>query len=219
MKLKTSSVGLSLLTAFASSLCCIAPILAIVAGTSSFAANFAWIEPFRPYLMGITFLVLGFAWYQKWTPQVVKTDCCSTENKAKNGFLQSKKFLGIVTLLALILTAFPYFSNQLMGRNNAVNKAKINTKINAKTNSEMTLKTIKSELNEINVTGMSCASCEHHITSQLSALKGILNVSASYENSNAVVEFDPNLIDIQTIKASIDSTGYQSNNFKKIEKK
>lgn len=211
MKLKISSIGFGLLTAFASSLCCIAPILAIVAGTSSFAANFAWIEPFRPYLMGITFLILGIAWYQKWAPQTVKTDCCSTENTAKNGFMQSKKFLGIVTLLALILTAFPYFSKQLTGRNNG--------EINATIHSDNAQNSIKSELNDIHVTGMTCAGCEHHITSQLSALKGILNVSASYENSNTIVEFDPRLIDIQTIKASIDSTGYQSNNFKKIEKK
>jgi mercuric ion transport protein len=211
MKLKTSSVGLSLLTAFASSLCCIAPILAIVAGTSSFAANFAWIEPFRPYLMAITFLVLGIAWYQKLMPQAVKTDCCSTENKAKNSFMQSKKFLGIVTLFAVILTAFPYFSNQLMANNNA--------EIKSKNNSEIALNCIKSELNEINVTGMTCVGCEHNITSQLSALKGVLNVSASYENSNTIVEFDPSLIDIETIKLSIDSTGYQSNNYKKIEKK
>jgi mercuric ion transport protein len=202
MKLKTSSIGLSILTALASSLCCLVPILVIVAGTSSFATNFAWIEPFRPYFMGITALILGIAWYQNLKPQKVEMACCSTEKKEKNSFLQSRKFLGIVTFFSLILMAFPYFSNQLMAKNNVGIKSSL----------------IKTELNEINVSGMSCASCEHHITRQLSALKGVINASASYEKSNTIVEFDPNLIDIQTIKASIDSTGYQSNNYKKIEK-
>ena len=58
----------SLLTAITASLCCIAPVLALIAGTSGFASTFSWIEPFRPYLIGLTIVVLLFAWYQKLKP-------------------------------------------------------------------------------------------------------------------------------------------------------
>jgi mercuric ion transport protein len=201
MALKIASIGLSLVTALASSLCCIAPILAIVAGTSSFAANFAWVEPLRPYFVGATIGILGLAWYQKLKPQPVVAACCSTENTAKTSFFQSRKFLSIVTVFALLLTAFPYYSNGLMAKNKA--EIAVNT---------------TTELGEFEVTGMTCEGCEHHITSKVGALKGIINVAASYEKGNTTVEFDPNQVNIAEIRAALDSTGYVSNIYKKIRK-
>ena len=201
MALKIASIGLSLLTALASSLCCIAPILAIVAGTSSFAANFTWIEPLRPYFMAGTVGILGLAWYQKLKPQPVVAACCSAENVVKSSFFQSKKFLGIVTVFALLLTAFPYYSNGLSLKT----KAKI--PVNGVT-----------ELGEFQVVGMTCEGCEHHITGKLNGLKGVINVAASYEKGNTTVEFDPNQVNIAEIRAALDSTGYVSNVYKKIRK-
>ena len=58
-----------ILTAMAASICCITPVLALIAGTSGIASTFSWVEPFRPYLIGITILVLVFAWYQKLRPK------------------------------------------------------------------------------------------------------------------------------------------------------
>ncbi len=201
MALKIASIGLSLLTALASSLCCIAPILAIVAGTSSFAANFAWIEPLRPYLVVATIGILGLAWYQKLKPKPVVAACCAVENTAKNSFLHSNKFLGVVTVFALLLTAFPYYSNGLRTKNKA--EIAVNT---------------ATELGEFQMTGMTCEGCEHHITNKISALKGIINVAASYEKGNTTVEFDPNQVNINEIRAALDSTGYVSNIYKKIRK-
>ena len=65
MKTDKKLIGAGLLTAIAASLCCITPVLALVAGTSGLASTFSWLEPYRPYLIGLTILVLGFAWYQK----------------------------------------------------------------------------------------------------------------------------------------------------------
>ena len=65
MKTDKKLIGAGLLTAIAASLCCITPVLALVAGTSGLASTFSWLEPFRPYFVGLTILVLGFAWYQK----------------------------------------------------------------------------------------------------------------------------------------------------------
>ena len=69
MKTDNQLISAGLLTAIASSLCCITPVLAIVAGSSGLASTFSWLEPFRPYFIGMTILVLGFAWYQKLKPQ------------------------------------------------------------------------------------------------------------------------------------------------------
>ena len=89
MKSENKLIGAGLLTAITASLCCITPVLALIAGTSGIASTFSWIEPFRPYLIGLTILVLGFAWYQKLKPQK-EIDCdCETDEKPK--FIQSKK--------------------------------------------------------------------------------------------------------------------------------
>ena len=53
-------IGTGLLTAIAASLCCITPVLALIAGTSGLASTFSWLEPFRPYFIGLTILVLAF---------------------------------------------------------------------------------------------------------------------------------------------------------------
>ena len=49
MKSENKLIGTSLLTAIAASLCCMTPVLALIAGTSGIASTFSWIEPFRPY--------------------------------------------------------------------------------------------------------------------------------------------------------------------------
>jgi len=90
MKSGNKLIGAGLLTAVSASLCCITPVLALIAGTSGMASTFSWIEPFRPYLLGLTFLVLGFAWYQKLKPKK-EIDCeCETDEKPK--FSQTKSF-------------------------------------------------------------------------------------------------------------------------------
>ncbi|MDH3650826.1 MAG: mercuric transporter MerT family protein, partial [Saprospiraceae bacterium] len=65
MNKKPSSIVIGLVTAMASSLCCIAPLIAILAGSSSLASSFAWIDPWRPWLIGLTVVALSHAWYQQ----------------------------------------------------------------------------------------------------------------------------------------------------------
>jgi 4-hydroxybenzoate polyprenyltransferase len=109
MKSENTLAGLGLISAIAASLCCITPVLALIAGTSGLASTFSWLEPFRPYFIGLTVLVLAFAWYQKLKPKK-QIDCgCETNEKPK--FIQSKMFLGIVTVFAIIMLAFPYYTS------------------------------------------------------------------------------------------------------------
>src|SRR3990172_10982156 len=96
---KGGLIGAGILSAIAASLCCITPVLALIAGSSGIAATFSWLEPARPYLIGITVLVLGFAWYQKLKPKKAEVDC-DCEGDKKPSFMQSNKFLGIVTVFA-----------------------------------------------------------------------------------------------------------------------
>ena len=191
MKTNNKLIGAGLLTAIAASLCCVTPVLALIAGTSGLVSTFSWLEPFRPYFIGLTILVLGFAWYQKLKSKK-QIDCnCETEEKPK--FIQSKTFLGIVTSFAIVMLAFPYYSSIFY------TKTEKQIIIVDKSNIEKV---------EFTISGMTCASCEEHINHEVNKLIGIVNLKASYENGNTIVEFDNSKTNISEIEKAINSTGY-----------
>lgn len=47
MKSENKLAGLGIFTAISASLCCITPILALLAGTSGFASTFSWLDSYR----------------------------------------------------------------------------------------------------------------------------------------------------------------------------
>ena len=193
MKTDNQLISAGLLTAIASSLCCITPVLAIIAGSSGLASTFSWLEPFRPYFIGMTVLVLGFAWYQKLKPQQ-KIDCnCETTQKPK--FMNTKSFLGIITVMTVLLLSFPSYAYIFF----------------PKTESKVIV-TPTSEIQKVEFTikGMTCSGCEHHVKTEISKLKGIVEVVVSYDKGNAVVKFDSKKTNIQEIEKAINSTGYKS---------
>ena len=164
-------VGTSVLTALAASICCITPVLAVLAGTTGLATTFSWIEPFRPYLIGFTVLVLAFAWYQKFKPKTqAEIDCeCDDDlpvgEAGKPKFINSKSFLFLITLFAGAMLAFPSYSHMFYSSIDS---------------SKQIVYVEQSNLKEIRVTieGMTCAGCEAHIESEVTKLDGILNVKA-----------------------------------------
>ena len=98
------------LSAIAASLCCITPVVALLAGSSSIAANFSWIEPARPYLIALSIAALLFAWYVKLKPANTNNVDCTCETTKRASFLRSKTFLGIVTVFAILMMAFPLYA-------------------------------------------------------------------------------------------------------------
>jgi copper chaperone CopZ len=190
--MKNKLIGVGLLTAITASLCCITPVLALIAGISGTASIFSWIEPFRPYLIGLTILVLGFAWHQKLKPQE-EIDCeCDTDEKPK--FMQSKTILGIVTVFAIVMLAFPFYSGIFYPN----------------TEKQMVI-VDKSDIKktEFKISGMTCASCEEHVNHEVNKLNGIIVSIASYEKGNAIIEFDKTKTSETEIEKTINSTGYK----------
>lgn len=88
------------------SLCCITPVLALLAGSSSLASSFSWMEPYHNYLVGLTVLILLYAWWDKLKSRKQDIDCACDE-KGKSAFFSSKKFLAIVTLFSAVMLTFP----------------------------------------------------------------------------------------------------------------
>lgn len=182
-----ASVVLTVLTSASASLCCIVPFLGIVGGSGSLITNLSWLEPFRPFFIGGTFLFLGIAWYQ--IIRASKSDACGCEEK--RSFIQSKKFLGIITAVSLLLLAFPSYSGIFQSDQPVAFTQDKNKKV------------------VLSVSGMTCASCEHHIESEVKKLAGVSAVKASYADKTTTVEYNPNKVDEPKIVAAINATGYK----------
>ncbi|NQY30609.1 MAG: mercuric transport protein MerTP [Flavobacteriaceae bacterium] len=195
MKSEKKLIGAGIFTAITASLCCITPVLALIAGTSGVALTFSWIEPFRPYLIGLTILVLSFAWYQKLKPKN-EIDCeCETDEKPR--FIDSKTFLGVITVFTIAMLTLPYYSGIFYP----------NTDKQIIVVDKSDIKTVK-----FRIDGMTCASCEKHIIHEVNNLNGILSSVASYEKGSAIIEFDRTKTNETEIEGAINSTGYKVTN-------
>lgn len=188
---KTSGnlLGAGVLSAIAASLCCITPVLALIAGTSGIASTFSWIEPARPYFIGVSIAVLAFAWYQKLKP--VQADNCECAVDEKTKVMQSKSFLVLVTFFAAMIMAFPYYSKAFFPK---VEKQVI---IVEKSNIQTA---------EFIIKGMSCAGCEEEVKHEVNKLNGIIKAYVSYASRNALIQFDNSKTDIPAIEKAINTT-------------
>lgn len=189
-------IGAGILAAIAASLCCITPVLAFVAGISGIATTFSWLEPLRPVFIGITVLVLGLAWLQQLKPKnEINCDC---EKDEKRSFLQTKKFLSIVTVFAALLLSFPYYSNLFFPKSDA------NAVIIASQDMQQV---------DLKISGMTCTGCEAYINNAVSKVEGVVKVESDYKTGNATVKFDQSKTSIEKIVNAIDATGYKVNNY------
>ena len=180
-----------LFAAVAASSCCIPPVIALIAGVGGSASALSWMEPFRPYLIGLAVVAIGYAWYAYLKPQK-EDDCCEVDAKPK--WYQTKGFLIVITLFAVIAIAFPYYST-----------------IFYPDNKKEVVIVSQSDIQIINFTiqGMTCAGCEESIKHAVNELDGIINVTPSYEKGNAIVEFDKSKTSKVAIEKAINSTGYK----------
>ncbi len=93
----------SIAATIAASLCCVTPVLAVLAGSSSLASSFSWMEPYHNYLVVLTVLLLAYAWWDKLKPQNDIECACDEES----GFFSGKIFLALVSVFAIIMLTFP----------------------------------------------------------------------------------------------------------------
>tara|TARA_R110002050_G_scaffold175846_1_gene308688 strand:- start:4316 stop:4912 length:597 start_codon:yes stop_codon:yes gene_type:complete len=190
-------IGAGVLSAIAASLCCITPVLALVAGSSGLASTFGWLEPFRPYLLGITVLVLGYAWYQKLKPKQ-EIQCACEEDEEKKSFMQSKNFLLLVTIFSAIMMAFPYYSGVFFPDN---------------TQKEIIIVQQENlETKTYDIEGMTCEACNYTVTNAANEVGGVISAEADFETGKATITFDKSKTNEQEVIKSINETHYKVKN-------
>jgi mercuric ion transport protein len=210
-----SLVGLTIVSAIAASLCCITPILAIVAGSAGLASSFAWLTPARPYLIGLTVVVLGLAWYQHLRkrmsrrtnfttepqPALAGNMDCACEAPGRASFLQSTRFLVLITLFAGLAMAFPYYGGYLLPGGSF------------SPSSQEALVTVTPDSAQVHqvvmwIPSMDCEACAKGIAYEVKQLPGVLHARVSYPQKKAWIDFDPRLTGLAQIDSVVNATGY-----------
>lgn len=190
-----SFLGIGVLSAVAASLCCITPVISLVAGSSSMASNVAWMQPARPFLVGFTLAALLLAWYFKLRTAKAAVDDCGCKIVERTPFLHSKLFLSLVTVLTLLILAFPVYSKVFYP-----SPAAQEIVAGGQSDVQTAFFTIK---------GMTCAGCEPHVNGEVSKLKGVVEVKTSYAKGTSVVRYETKQVTLAQIKAAIAKTGYE----------
>lgn len=184
-------ISAGVFTAIAASVCCIVPVVALVAGSGAIVSSFSWIAPARPYMIGLTVALLGFAWYQKLKkPQVI--DDCGCDKKPL--FFQSRMFLLSVTLFAALVIAFPFYAKAFFPK---------------KEKTSVTVEKSNIQTVELNIKGMGCEACEQEIDHEVNKLPGIVRSTVSYKNKKAVIQFDISKTTLKDITDAVNATGYK----------
>ncbi len=112
----------------------------------------------------------------------------------KPKFIQSKTFLLVITIFAAVMISFPYYSKIFFPR------AETQIVFVEKSNIQSA---------EFKISGMSCEGCTEEVKHEVNKLQGILKSEASYQNANAIVQFDNSKTSIAEITKAINSTGYK----------
>ena len=180
--------------AIGASLCCITPVLAVLAGSTGLASSFSWMEPFRPYLIALTVLALAYAWWDKLQPKKEDIACaCDADEEGRVSFWHTKTFLALVTVFAAVMLSFPYWGERLIQSKRAVvyvEKKNLLQKV-------------------INIEGMTCKACEATVEKVGGDLKGVVSISASVDKKSAVVSYDKTKTDVTEVMKQIATTGYK----------
>jgi mercuric ion transport protein len=206
------ALGGAVVAALVASLCCIGPLLFVLFGVGAFGAA-TYFDAARPYLMAVAVLLLAVAYY--WTyfrraAACAPGEACETKPDSRAG----RMGLWLATFAVILFSIIPYIVPPLAARLSAGRSEQEDCCVarkppapNAANNGpiaqdgDITRATFT-------VKGMTCASCETTIKLALERTPGVKSAEVSYDRSEAVVDYDPNVVTTDRLRSAINSTGY-----------
>lgn len=60
----------------------------------------------------------------------------------------------------------------------------------------------------LTISGMHCPSCASHIDEALATLPGVVSARTDMDRSRTLVEYDPRLVSVAALTASVEEAGY-----------
>jgi mercuric ion transport protein len=198
MEQKTNSSRWTILgavgAALAASLCCILPVGAAAIGVAGFAAS-AFFAAWRPYFLGLTFALLAVAFYFAYRS---RTAACEPESLCERpGFTRSSRVtLWVITVLVMVLAAFPYYSGALVRAFGGQSKAPLTTNIS-------TAHAV------LSIQGMDCTACAVLIEKNLAQIQGVRSAKVNFEKKVASINYDTRVVAPETFVKAIEKGGYK----------
>lgn len=189
-----AAYGIGIFAAIAASLCCITPVLALIAGASGLASSLSWLAPLRPFLIGIAVITLAYAWYKSIK---TKNDAACTDGTCqpeKKTFLSSKAFLIVISVAALLFIAFPYYAKVFYPKHQ-----KQMGVFAGQTN----IQTVQFQLK-----GMTCKACEAEVNNELYKVNGVIDAKTFYNKGQSIVQYDSTRASLEQLQKAIANTGY-----------
>jgi len=170
---RAASTTGSVLAAMASSACCWLPLALMGVGLSAAGAA-AFFERYRLLFLVAAALLLAVGFYLNYFRKVRcgPDESCARPNPKLRRF--NRGMLWFSTILVLAFALFPNYVGLLFGAQN--------------TSAETVA--VSTEAWTLRIDGMTCTGCEAAVTTALSAVPGVLDSKASYDDGTATITID-----------------------------
>lgn len=192
------AAGGAVLAAVGASLCCVGPLLFVALGLGAFGAS-AVFEAARPYLLGAAALFLAYGFYRAYfrrTGACAPGSACAVKPVGRAG--RAGLWLAAAAVLAFALS--PYYAGALARR--------VASKPEGLEAAAPAAPRPAPARAEFRVGGMTCAGCEETIKLALEQAPGVRRAGVSYDQGEAVVEFDPDATSPEVLRDVISRAGY-----------
>ena len=178
--------------AIAATACCWGPLLALTVGLGSFGAATLALGKYTPLLGGTAFLFLSLGFYRAYRP--LPAECCDADGHGPPGLLRARRVQRASLWVSAVLvgSALTYHYTGfawLTGRSPQTAVAHAQT--------------VKWE-----VVGMTCEGCATTIQTALRAQQGVADAQVSYDEGQAIVQYDPDAVTPDKLKETINSLGF-----------
>ncbi|MEE9269472.1 MAG: mercuric transporter MerT family protein [Candidatus Krumholzibacteria bacterium] len=188
------TAGGSIVAAVAASACCWLPLALIVFGASAGGLSAAF-DRLRPLFLAISVVLLSAGFYLNY----FRKERCEPDMACANPNPKLKRFnrvvLWVATAGVLAFGLFPNYVGALFGGSDYAVAAE------RKDNSQMLLR----------VDGMTCAGCASNVKRSLIGVIGVLDVTVSVAESQAIVRVDPKHPPaMETLIVAVNKTGYRA---------
>lgn len=178
------------LSALVASLCCIGPLVAVVAGAGSFVAA-GWFERWRPAFLAVTATLLALAWVL--TLRARRIACSDATCATPRGSRWTTGVLIFSTVIVGAVAMFPRIAQTAVGRSAGA-----------------TSERAEGHVLRVRIPTMDCAACALGIEGTLKRVPGIRTAVVRYETKEAEVVYDPATISATAVMAKIDATGFKA---------
>lgn len=181
-------IKIGVLSAIVTSVCCTGPLILIALGLGSLGLG-AVISKYHGLFLTSGILLILFSWIRYFNE---KKRCnikkCQMENKRV-----TLTVLIISTTIVLFFVGLNLYT--YAGRPLAI---------------EPTISVADVKTVSIPVEGMTCFTCEVSVSSALKRVDGVISVKASAKDGMALINYDPDKIDVRQLIKVINNTGYKA---------